>query len=246
MATLTRGDYEVAGEKDPELVANGGKYTSKYAFMQVTIRLPLDGNLLNEAALLYGFLPFIIPGALGVAFFATWHFIYLYGVLISLVLVAINEGFLKKAVSQPRPDRSANKNPDGTMKHGMPSGHVLNSVSLLVWTVLEVYLRGPGVEDDASLTYTWLLAMVLLMGPVPWARWYNGDHSFLQCSVSLVLGIFVGCAAFYLRTTYFSPAWKPWSAAVGDDWTHRVPIINAYRPPWVSPAVSTAAPTLLL
>lgn len=229
--------------KDPELKINGGKYDQKFAFCQVTIRLPLDMNGLNEIAILYGYLPFIIPGGLGFFFLATWHFVYLYGVLISLVLVCINEGGLKKACDQPRPDRTAHRDKDGKPKHGMPSGHVLNSTSLMVWSFLEVFMRGPGMADEQTLTETWLVAIFLAMFPVPWARWYNGDHSAAQCSVSLVLGLFVGVLAFYLRITYFQPAWKPWSEQTGQSWANHKPIVNFYRPPWVA---STAPPDSLL
>jgi hypothetical protein len=231
------GDYAPA--EDEELKEFGGQFDKKIAVWQVTIRLPLDMNPLNLLAILYGFLPFIIPGAMGLSFLYTWHFIYLYGVIISLVLVTINEGGLKKACNQPRPSRSANKNPDGTLKHGMPSGHVLNSTSLFVWSFLEVYLRGPGLVDEQKLTYTWLGAITVLMLPVPWARWYNGDHSTAQCAVSIILGICVGFGAFYCRMHYFSPAWKPWSHEADADWAHHKPLVTFYRPPWVA---TTAEP----
>jgi len=230
-------------DEDPELKINGGKYDSKFAFWQVTIRLPLDMNGLNELAILYGYLPFLIPGGLGIAFLITWHFLYLYGVLISIVLVCINEAVLKKLCDQPRPDRTAHRDKDGKPKHGMPSGHVLNSTSIMVWSLLEVYLRGPTQhnEEHVALTGIWLAAIFLAMFPVPWARWYNGDHSAAQCSVSLVLGLFVGIGAFLIRVHYFDPAWKPWSEQTGQR-PHQ-PILNFYRPPWVA---STAAPETLL
>jgi len=232
----------VEKEPDEELKENGGRFDKKIAVGQVTIRLPLDPNPLNLIALAYGFLPWLIPIGLGCYFIWTWHFIYIYGVLISAVLATINEGILKKIFNEPRPKQSANKYPDGRMKHGMPSGHVLNATSIMVWSLLEVYLRGPGLEEHQKLTIYWLAAIFGLHFPVPWARWYNMDHSAKQCSVSIVLGLIVGATAFYLRVHYFGGVWKPWADAATD----HAPVVSFYRPPWVTTAAPSAEKSLLL
>jgi len=233
--------YANVEDTDEELKINGGQFDKKIAVGQVTIRLPIDPNPLNILALAYGFLPWLIPLGLGVEFLLTWHFVYAYGVCISVFLAIINEGILKRIFKDPRPRQSANKNADGTMKHGMPSGHVLNSTSLMIWSALEVYLQGPGLHKHQQLTFCWLSAIFAAMFPVPWARVYNMDHSMKQCGVSMFIGAFVGVGAFYLRVHYFNDAWKPWTNI--KDLHDHVPIVTFWRPPWVS---TTAAPTLLL
>lgn len=223
-AKLREGDSEAGqgsygsasdGEKeyrDDELKINGGKYDSKMCVGQVTIRLPLDLNPLNLMALLYGFLPWIIPAAFGVHWLVTRHFISLYAVCITGFITTLNEFILKPILKQPRPPQSANRDKEGRIKPGMPSGHVYNATGLMVWATLEVALRGPGYDtpDETRLTEEWLMLIFFLMGPVPWARWYNLDHTAAQCAVSLVLGTITGAAAFYLRATHFENRWKYW------------------------------------
>lgn len=132
----------------------------------------------------------------------------IYGIVISLVTSLANEVIFKPIVNDPRPLVSANRHQDHdgrwVMKPGMPSGHVLNASCIMVWALLEVSLRGPGFSEEKSfLTSSWIVAIVILMAPVPWARIYNGDHSEKQCLVAGILGLFFGVAAFYIRQTYF-------------------------------------------
>lgn len=249
MSKTAATSYETVPQgKDPELIANGGLYESKKAYGQVTIRFPLSAHpdpVKNIIALTYGFLPWGIPIGLMVSFFSTWHFIYLYGPLISVVLAIINEGILKPICKDPRPTASANQEKDGSMKPGMPSGHVLNATAIMVWALFEVYMRGPGLDEHNNLTMTWLGVILLVHLPVPWARWYNSDHSAAQCLVSIIIGLVVGYIAFYLRCQYFEGAWKPWSEAIGQHLRDHKPIVSFWRPPWVPEVIgaSTAAPS---
>lgn len=211
-STLTVIDPKDDPDYDEELKKYGGKFEQKFAFLQVTIRLPLDMNPLNLIALMYGFLPFIVPGTFFLHFVITRHFIALFGLALSLIISGINEVALKPICKDPRPALSANKfkDTDGKVKpkHGMPSGHVLNATTIFVWATLEVAYRGAGIGD--LLTTQWLIMIFILMAPVPWARWYNSDHTLNQCLVAGFLGIFVGIAAFYIRCVYFPSHWKPW------------------------------------
>jgi len=227
-------DPLIQSEKNPD-----ARFTHKKAYGQVTIRFPIDWNPLNIIALLYGFLPWLIPIGLTIYFIVTWHFIYIYGPLMSVVLAIINEAILKKIFNEPRPIESANIHKDGTMKPGMPSGHVLNATSIMVWALLEVYFKGPGLEVHSGLTYTWLAVILAVHVPVPWARWYNYDHTLNQCIVSLVLGTLAGIAGFYLRVRFFSGAWKPWLDAMGKTHPNHAPIVTFFTPPWIT----TSAPT---
>lgn len=215
---LTKPETDVEDDLNPdldkELRKNGGQFDSKFAFFQVTIRLPLDPNPLNLIALAWGFVPFLIPGWFFVYWAVTRRFIPLYGLCLSISVSLINEVILKPIVRDPRPRLSANREQDSTgkwaMKPGMPSGHVLNSTVLLVWALLEVAFKGPGLEEHPDITIKWFLVIILLMGPTPWARWYNSDHSLSQCLVAGSLGLLIGIAAYYVRATYFKAHWAPW------------------------------------
>jgi len=205
-------------DKDPELEKNGGKFTSKKAILQVTWRFPLDRDPLNIIALLYGYLPFIIPFTFFVYLIVTRKFIAFYGLVISAFVTVLNEVVLKPILKQPRPSHSANKKfnektEKWEMKPGMPSGHVLNASVTLVWCLLEVTLRGPGFGAADSPVITWELILLILvsMAPVPWARIYNGDHSLNQCLVAGSMGLVFGIAAYFIRVSFFPlDAGKVW------------------------------------
>eukprot|EP00441_Pelagodinium_beii_P038363 CAMPEP_0197628464 /NCGR_PEP_ID=MMETSP1338-20131121/6767_1 /TAXON_ID=43686 ORGANISM="Pelagodinium beii, Strain RCC1491" /NCGR_SAMPLE_ID=MMETSP1338 /ASSEMBLY_ACC=CAM_ASM_000754 /LENGTH=310 /DNA_ID=CAMNT_0043199445 /DNA_START=45 /DNA_END=977 /DNA_ORIENTATION=+ len=212
-APLTRKETpeeEHDPEKDPELVVNGGKFTSKTAYAQVTWRFPLEKDPLNILALIYGYLPFAVPITFFFYFVFTRSFMAFYSLVLSLVVTILNEVVLKPILKQPRPDRSANrkyneKTKKWEMKPGMPSGHVMNASTTLVWCLLEVTLRGPGFGADDSPLMTWelILLILLTMAPVPWARIYNGDHSLNQCIVGGSLGVVFGIAAYFIRVSFF-------------------------------------------
>lgn len=217
-----------------------GPYVKKKAYGQVTIRFPINPHPLNLIALAYGFLPWLLPILLTVHGIATWHFLPLYGVAMSIVCALINEAVLKPILKQPRPQETAHVYTHGDKigqpKDGMPSGHVLNATTLMVWSLLEVGLKGPGLEKDQALTITWLIIILVLMAPVPWARWHNWDHTLNQTLVSLCLGTIVGAAAFYLRVTYFSQPWKPWA----DTDTPAMAKVTAWRPAWAELSTTEA------
>lgn len=212
-----------------------GPYEYKKAYGQVTIRFPINKSPLNLIALSYGFLPWLIPILFTVYGIATWHFLPLYGVAMSLVCALINEGILKPVLKQPRPADTAHRDKEGNPKDGMPSGHVLNATTIMVWAALEVALKGPGMAEGQQLTINWLVIIFALMAPVPWARWFNFDHTLNQTLVSLVLGTIVGATAFYLRVHYFSNPWKPWA----DTDIPAMSKVVAWRPSWVASMSTT-------
>jgi hypothetical protein len=195
---------------DPELKKYGGRFDKKVAIGQVTFRFPIEWRLLSMVALLYGFLPWLVPFGFFVGWVSTRHFILIYGLIVSLVTSGVNEVGLKPLCNDPRPIESANREADGTLKPGMPSGHVLNAIAIMVWSLLEVLLRGP---DEPGLEMEWIIFIVVMMGPVPWARIYNKDHTLTQCVVAGALGVFVGYFAYCLRVLVFPHHWQPWDSA---------------------------------
>ena len=102
--------------------------------------------------------------------------------------------------------------PSEKVKYGMPSGHVLNASALMVWLLLEISLRGD--EDYAP---PWFITVSIIMVPVPWARWYNSDHTSAQCAVSLALGTVVGASAYFFRIYNLPPSDAPWKGPTGRD-----------------------------
>merc|ERR1719326_918113 len=117
--------------KKQTLIAGNSK---TYAFMQVTIRHPL--SLMDTVALIWCFLPFVVP----FLFFMWWiyaqTFFPLYGLALATFCVVLNELVLKNLFQQPRPPESA------AHSYGFPSGHVLNAYSLQTWLFLELTIVG--------------------------------------------------------------------------------------------------------
>jgi len=196
-------------EHDPELRKYGGKYTHKCALGQVTIRCP-EYNPIAHIAILYGYLPFIIPGGFFILGFVYGRFMGKFGFFLALSCTIANELFFKPLANDPRPIQSANKTKAGTPTHGMPSGHVLNAYTLMIWSSLEViFARDP---ESQQIQLWWFIVILVIMLPVPWARWYNYDHTLMQCLVSVALALVIGTTAFEIRTKYFSDHWQPWEA----------------------------------
>jgi len=203
-------------DSDSELEQNGGPYKQKYACLQVTFRRPVQ-NFLDVVALIYGFLPFVVPVVFLISFIAWFpQKIGLYGFAVSITCMIMNELIFKPIVKDPRPTRSANKFLDKNdnkwkMKPGMPSGHVLNATTIMIWSLMEVSLKGPGWDVDHFIqTELWLLGIVVLMAPVPWARWWNQDHTLNQCLVAMAIGVPLGALAYILRVNFIQLSWMPW------------------------------------
>ncbi|CAE7671420.1 unnamed protein product [Symbiodinium pilosum] len=215
----TDGKDPLDPKNDPDLVTNGGKFQSKVAILQVTWRFPVDPDPLNILALIYGYLPFVVPVVFFVDMLVEWRFIAFYGLVTSAVVTLLNEVIFKPILKQPRPEGSANrkfndKTGKWEMKPGMPSGHVANAATTMVWCLLEVALRGPGFDDQPFLTTKILLLIIVCMGPVPWARIHNQDHSLAQCTVAGIMGIVAGVTAYLIRVTYFP-------LGVGQEWCYQ-------------------------
>jgi hypothetical protein len=229
LGLLEEGSKESTGEvklrpEDNELECRGVIFKSSKAVWQVTIRQPLDTRPLSLIALGYGFLPFLVPALFVVQIVASCirhHHIHLfpvYALLICVFCFILNEFILKPILKQPRPIKTANKYPDGTIKPGMPSGHVYNASALMVWLLCEILGSGPGYDKEhLPQLLEYLTVVLVLMAPVPWARVYNFDHTVNQCLVSSCLGLATGVSAFFVRSYLLGDWCEPWA---DNGWSH--------------------------
>lgn len=81
--------------------------------------------------------------------------------------------------------------------NGMPSGHATNSIGLFTWVTLETLVgAGRAHRWPAIKRAVVLLVAVFVFVPVPYSRYYLGDHTEWQ----LVVGCLDGVA---LATMYF-------------------------------------------
>eukprot|EP00397_Hematodinium_sp_SG-2012_P047158 GEMP01053518.1.p1 GENE.GEMP01053518.1~~GEMP01053518.1.p1 ORF type:complete len:225 (+),score=10.95 GEMP01053518.1:162-836(+) len=203
MGLLQKGSGVRSGitREDPELISYGGPYTTKYQFMMVTIRLP-ESNPLAIIAVNYGFMMYCIPALMLFGYFMIPDaFLLMYGFLMIIVVIAINEGFLKPHIDDPRPAQTAIVRSDGSPQHGMPSCHSAVAYALLVWSVWEVVTAPSRLGMHREL---WILMLIIVLAPVPWSRWYNRDHTALQSIVGAALGLAIGLI-FAQQRPYFFP-----------------------------------------
>lgn len=200
------GQLEYQGFEDwtPEekQLWRSGKLRSKWGVGQVSIRLPLADNL-TIVALFYGFIPYIIPIWWAIWVSTSWamnghpRFFPAFGLCVALGCAIVNELITKQFCRLVLPESLTDRPPEAVCRHpGMPSGHVLNGWILMVWCLVEA-------ATAKLVQIEWLIIIVACMGPVPWARWYNKDHTLAQVTVSMVLSIFFGVAAAWVRKTHY-------------------------------------------
>lgn len=171
--------------------------SQKYAVLAVTVRPECNLDIrcmLQNVAVLFGLLPFCLPivflvwGLTGLSIWwyadekwqAMWDRSYVPFCAVTLMgfCVVLSELILKNIFKQPRPPQSA------AHSYGFPSGHALNTYAVMLWIVLEKCVpgRGPGPID------WWVLVVICAVCvPVPWARYYTGDHSLQQVVCSMFL-----------------------------------------------------------
>jgi len=186
-----------------------GKLRCKWGIGQVSIRLPVR-DCLSFTALLYGYLPFIIP-----IWWALWalityiqygkpRFFPFFGICIAVGFALVNELITKQICKRTLSPSITSRPPEAVCKHpGMPSGHVMNAYTLMVWAFLEAAF-------DKIVYPEWLLLIILIMGPVPWARVYNKDHTVAQVVASACCATFMGTVAYFIRKTHFPDHTQPW------------------------------------
>lgn len=179
-----------------------GTLTSKWGIGQVSIRLPIRSPL-QFVAILYGYLPFIIPIWWLIWTTSTWakcgspRFYPTFGLCIAAGFALVNETVTKKICRKLLPADITSRPPEAVCKHpGMPSGHVMNAYTLMVWTLIEV-------AWDYQIHLDYLLILLVVMGPVPWARVYNNDHTRRQVQVSMAAAVIMGSVAFGIRFLCF-------------------------------------------
>lgn len=190
-----------------------GKLTAKWGIGQVSVRLPVAAGLsggVDFIALVYGFLPFIIPIWWFLWAAITWivngcpRFFPAFGLCVAAGFALVNETVTKKLCRRFLDEDITNRPPEAVCNHpGMPSGHVMNAYTLMVWWLLEAVM-------DHAVFPEWLFIIILVMGPVPWARVHNKDHTRLQVTVSAVIATFMGIGAYCIRNHYFPNKHHPW------------------------------------
>lgn len=201
-----------------------GKLRCKWAVGQVSIRLPVR-DCVSLTALVYGYLPFIIPIWWLIWMIESWivngqpRFFPTFGLCIAVAFALVNETITKQICKRTLSPEITSRPPEAVCKHpGMPSGHVMNAYTLMTWVFLEAAL-------DVHVFPEWLLIVIIVMGPVPWARVYNKDHTVPQVCVSACVAVVMGAVAYYFRRTHFEGHKGPWAwLHAGDGYPNPLPV----------------------
>ena len=101
----------------------------------------------------------------------------------------------------------------------MPSGHVLNAVTLLVWLLLEIStcydaagLAAASSDGPAPSRLAYVLVVIMIYAPVPWSRWYTYDHTWKQVVYTAIASIFIGVLCWVVRFLCFADGSRaPWN-----------------------------------
>ncbi|CAE7420695.1 unnamed protein product [Symbiodinium sp. CCMP2456] len=80
----------------------------------------------------------------------------------------------------------------------MPSGHVMICQSLLTFFMLEAVRHH---------LLSAVIVSLLLMPAMPWARWYNGDHSAKQVALTFIMATVIGLIDYVAFLLFFVDGW---------------------------------------
>lgn len=200
-----------AWTKEEQELWQQGKLRIKWGIGQVSVRMPVRG-IVSQLAVTYGFLPFIVPGYLAV--WTLWTYLChgrpsgfaFFGSCAALFFTLVNELITKQLCKRLFGPKMWCRPPEAVCKHpGMPSGHVMCAYTLMFWLLLEI-------ATERIIYPEWLVGMVLLMGPVPWARVQNKDHTIPQVLISSGVACVLGTLVYHLRLV-----WEP-TAGKDDPW----------------------------
>lgn len=202
-------DAKTSSAYDPQLEEFDGRFTDKFEIGQVTIRLPLDTSPAPLAALILSFVPWVLPLVVLTDLVCQKRFLSFFALCLMLMVLILSEAVLKPLLKQPRPETTAVRYPDGSVKPGMPSGHVLNTHTLVTFFCFQA-----PHELDGLLAFLAIIFLLTLSAACAWARVRNGDHSPDQVAVSFALATVIGFVGYVVQRTYFRGGWDSTAAAL--------------------------------
>jgi len=170
------------------------------SILSVTIPSPVTPLVL--VALIYSYIPFAMFFVFFAWFIATEQIVPLYGTILIIFTSLTSEGILKNIFRQSRPFESA------VESYGMPSSHCMTAYAIFIWIVGDTTMSAMALASKV----VWICLLLMFLGPIPWARYFLGDHSVSQCVAGCAGGIVFGSAGFLLWWHLFLSNIDPSSA----------------------------------
>ncbi|KAG7394486.1 hypothetical protein PHYBOEH_005147 [Phytophthora boehmeriae] len=164
-----------------------------------SLSMPTDSVTFWEVVCtVYSMVPYLVLITIIVeALVRSRRYTRVFAILLPIILTVLNTVILVKLLGEcdecPRPAGSC------LVSNGLPSGHATNSIGLWTWIVLET-LVGVGVRVRRwSVRRRALIVFVatLVMTPVPYSRYFLGDHTTLQIVVGSADGFVLGVLYFF-------------------------------------------------
>ncbi|KAE8993140.1 hypothetical protein PR003_g20958 [Phytophthora rubi] len=146
----------------------------------------------------YSMVPYLVLIAIIVeALLRSRCYTRVFAILLPILLTVLNTVILVKILGDcddcPRPRGSC------LVSNGLPSGHATNAIGLWIWIVLETIVgvgervRRWSVGRKAVAVFFATLVLV----PVPYSRYFLGDHTALQVAVGSADGLVLGVVYFF-------------------------------------------------
>ncbi|OWY99457.1 Phosphatidic acid phosphatase [Phytophthora megakarya] len=164
-----------------------------------SLSMPLDSVTFWEVVCtVYSMVPYLVLIAIiAEALIRSRCYTRVFAILLPIILTVLNTVILVKVLGEcdecPRPAGSC------LVSNGMPSGHATNAIGLWTWVVLESIVgvgervRRWSIQRKAVAVF---FATIILI-PVPYSRYFLGDHTALQVAIGSADGFVLGVAYFF-------------------------------------------------
>jgi len=168
------------------------------------VTAPDDPSFGEVICVIYGFVPYVCLLGCVVELFrrrSVWPILLM---MMGACIVVVNEGVIKRIVSQDRPSGSC------LHSKGMPSSHSALATAYFVNIHLEIIATFISSKKQLSSTSEWTITQKAVISgllwtvlfPVPFTRVALHDHSWAQIGVGALVGLCVGTGWFLLLTFF--------------------------------------------
>ncbi|KAL3663154.1 hypothetical protein V7S43_011565 [Phytophthora oleae] len=164
-----------------------------------SLSMPLDSVTFWEViCTVYSMVPYLVLITIIVeSLLRSRRYTRVFAILLPIILTVLNTVILVKVLGEcddcPRPAGSC------LVSNGLPSGHATNAIGLWIWLVLEAVVgvghrvrRWPPRRKAVVVFFA-----TLVLTPVPYSRYFLGDHTALQVAVGSADGLVLGTAYFF-------------------------------------------------
>lgn len=172
-----------------------------------SVTAPDDTDALQGFALVWSFLPYVVALAGAGFMFYRQTMWPMQIMMMTGLIVCLNEAVVKQIVSQSRPDGSC------LHSNGMPSSHSELAAGTWVYFILELVLKEQILTEPRRRCWSqpatrtkwkaiWLSIITLICVPIPFSRVSLEDHSWSQIGVGALIGSAIAVGWFFMMNKW--------------------------------------------